>query len=273
MRFGPVSLLVTLGMLGISGCGSGGGALNSNGAPQEEGAYQPIPSMDGLPPALNPSTYDMPKTTYETPPGQTNAGGVGTGATLESACSDICTQALALDCPDTSANPVPAADGTGGTGGGNNGNNGNSGNGNGGGNGNATPSQASSTGVNSGDFADCSSACVQAFSQVPCPDQFAAALACLFDHVKLTCDLFDAASGSNTDAAQADLEKQLQVDCYGPLQDYASCAGLSLDQSSQQSGASSCVPGSQACDGCGGECDYCKCVYGDRNPTLCAGMC
>jgi hypothetical protein len=225
-----------LGVVGTAGCGGGGGSLTTTSSQTSEGAYDPVPSIDALPPAINPTTYQAPPGTYDSPPGQTNAGGVGAGATIASVCSELCTTVLSLNCPvksDSFSSQSSSANS----------------NGNGNGNQDANPQPAPTTIVTPD---ACTAACVQAETTKPCPNEMAAAMSCILDHVQLSCDLLAAASDQQTLAAD------LAVSCQTALLDYVSC------RDAQQAPEQTCVPNS--CMHCADGCARCACQNnGDRS--------
>jgi hypothetical protein len=259
MRFGSISLLLVLGVMGVTAC-AGGGSLTANSSAPDEGAYNPVPSVDSLPPVLNPSTYAMPANAYDAPPGQANAGGIGTGATTQSACATLCNDALALNCPVTSS----SSDSSGSGGGSNNGNNGNSNagrgnNGNSSNSGTQNPPAAAAATIVSPD--ECTAQCVQSFAKVPCPDEFAAAIGCFLDHITLTCDLLQSTSDQST------LEQELTANCQTALIAFASCVESSQG-TGQQPQPQRCDPNA-GCGGCTDACSRCDCDGDAKSCSAC----
>jgi hypothetical protein len=234
MRFVPVTLLLVLGSVGVS-CGGGGSTDGGAPAGDNEGAYDTPPSSYEPPGAINPSTYETPPGSYDTPPDQANAGGLGAGATLGDVCARLCDEVQALSCDFSSA----ATD------------NGNGGEGN-------AASQASSVATP----AACAQSCAALEANISCPDEYAAALACILDNVTLTCELFSDASKNTS------IDQQLAVTCQTPLIAFAQCEGGNTQQT-QPGDQGRCVPNS--CINCVGDCDTCICQNTD--PGKCTSVC
>lgn len=242
MRFGSISLLSLVGLLGVA-CGSSGGApvATGSGAPGNgDASYQSPPSTYEPPAALNPRTYEPPPGSYDTPPGQSNAGGIGTGPSIGDVWTRVCNEVLALNCTFS-------------TSGSDTGNNGN-GNGNGNGPGAKDPNPASPTTMASmSDAQACAQAGEELATQIPCPSEFAAALSCILDNITLTCDLFSSASNDSID-------QNVAVTCQAPVLAFAQCEGATGGSSQPQPVTQCEYP---SCVGCPGMCEMCLCQNND----------
>jgi hypothetical protein len=93
MRFGSLSLLLAVGLLGVGGCGGAGTA--SPGAPATSPPYDtpppsgndPVQTQDPTPPA-----YDTPPTDYQAPDGSSTGGSAGP------ICPRLCKVVTELQC-------------------------------------------------------------------------------------------------------------------------------------------------------------------------------
>jgi len=244
MRFGFISLVLALGSTGLAGCGGGGGSLTPTNARADEGGYASVPTIDALPASINPTTYTPPPSSYDAPPGQANAGGVGVGATLGSVCAELCADVLGLNCAvtndsftdDPKADPKPDQNGD-----------------------PNAPAPPATTVVTP---AECTDACVQAEAQEACPNELAAALSCILDHVVLTCDLLKDTS------SQSSLNQDLVVSCQTPLLEYANCHDAQPEP--QEPSGDTCTLNS--CGRCTDPCERCVCQH-DGDASACTMMC
>ncbi len=244
MRFGSISLLIVVGILGVS-CGSGGSGSAGGPALNDDTAYQTPPSNYEPPPALNPKTYEPPPGSYDTPPGQTNAGGIGTGPSIGDVWDRVCNEVLALNCDFSK---LGSGNDT------NSGNNGNTPR-----NGNDTTTMMPASSMTSAQA--CAQAGEQLAQSIPCPDEFAAALSCILDNITLTCDLFTSTADNQK------IDQSIAVTCQAPLLAFAQC-DASTQPVAQPQGP--CMPDS--CLNCAGACDRCLCQNsGDAAP--CNSIC
>ena len=243
MRFGSISLLSLVGLMGVAcGGGSGGAPVSTgNGTPGKSAAsYDSPPSTYEPPAALNPRTYEPPPGSYDTPPGQSNAGGIGTGPSIGDVWTRVCNEVLALNCDFSNL----ASDSSG---------NGNTGNGNGNGNGAKNPS-AVSTMSSMSDAQACAQAGADLSTQIPCPSEFAAALSCILDNITLTCDLFSSAANNDS------IDQNVAVTCQAPVIAFAQCEGTTSGSSQPQPVTQCEAP---SCIGCAGTCETCLCQNND----------
>lgn len=236
MRFGFISLFLVLGATGLAACGSGGGSLTPSDSHANEGTYEPVPSIDALPASINPSTYTPTPGSYDAPPGQANAAGVGTGASIDSVCAELCSDVLGLNCPVT----VDASDP-----------------------GHNDQDAAPPPPVTVVSPAECTSACATAGEKLPCASEFASAFACILDHVTLSCDLLKDFSD------QDQLKQQLGTVCQTSLVEYAACLDGTSAQNEPPPG-DTCT--SNSCSRCPDDCTRCLC-RNDANPANCTTMC
>jgi hypothetical protein len=237
MRFGFISFFLVLGGAGLAACGSGGGSLTSSDYDVNEGTYDPVPSIDALPASINPSTYTPVPGSYDTPPGQDEAAGGGTGATIDSVCAELGSDVLGINCPVT----VDADPGAG----------------------RNDQDAGPPPPVTVVSPAECASACVTAGKKLPCASQFASAFACILDRVELSCDLLKDFSD------QDQLKQQLGVVCQTSLLEYAACLDGTSAQNEPPPG-DTCVP--NGCARCADECARCKC-RNNGDATSCTDMC
>ncbi len=231
MRFGSISLLSLVGSMAVACGGGDGGAPVSvgSGAPGNGStSYQAPPSTYEPPAALNPRTYEPPPGSYDSPPGQTNAGGIGTGPSLGDVWSRVCNEVLALNCDFSSAGDDSGNDG------------------NGNGNGPSVPSTMSSM----SDAQACAEAGRALSTEIPCPSEFAAALSCILDNITLTCDLFSSAADNES------IDQSVAVTCQAPVLAFAQCEG-STSPPSQPQPVSQCE--APSCLACGDQCTTCLC--------------
>ncbi len=251
MRFGFLSLVLALGSTGLAGCGSGGGSLGPTNSHADEGSYTSVPTIDALPASINPTTYTPPPSSYDAPPGQANAGGVGAGATLGSVCAELCSDVLGLNCTVTNGTFTddPKADQNGDPNGDQNGDPNADQN---------APAPAATTVVSP---TECTNACVQAEAQEACPNELASALSCILAHVVLTCDLL------NDTSSQSSLDQDLAANCQTPLLEYASCLDA---QPGEPPPGDTCTLNS--CGRCTDPCERCICQH-DGDDSACTTMC
>jgi hypothetical protein len=243
MRFGSISLLSLVGLMGMACGGGDGGApvTTGSGTPGNgDASYQTPPSTYQPPTALNPRTYEPPPGSYDTPPGQTNAGGIGTGPSIGDVWTRVCNEVLALNCDFSNLDS---------------GNDGNNGNGNG-------PSAVPSTMSSMSDAQACAQAGAALSTEIPCPSEFAAALSCILDNITLTCDLFSSAADNDS------IDQNVAVTCQAPVLAFAQCEGAT--------GATSPPPPANQCEtpsciACPGDCERCLCENSDAQ--YCNNIC
>jgi hypothetical protein len=200
-----------------------------------------MPSIDALPASINPTTYTPAPGSYDAPPGQENAGGIGVGATIDSVCAELCSDVLGLGCSVTDQS-FSSDQGQGQ-------------------NTNADAPAASSNTVASP--AECASACVQAEAKEACPNELASAFSCILDHVVLTCDLL------NDTSDQSSLDQELAVTCQTALLAYTACRD-GQPQTQDPPPQDTCTPNS--CARCPDACERCLCQH-DGDPSACTMMC